>query len=265
MSDQVDLSILDKPYRDVQSYINEQTDVSVVSALGRAELSGKRRSTVLDAIQQRVGAIVDGGPTVPAELQNEVREDLFDVLPDAGQDTAITGGAIETNREPNIAMWFKDPLGPYMPRIVAAGTHQDCIKGGALDHCPDCLRKNCGVSFDQRRNRLQLTGNPNDCPARTTKLAFARCPVCAKPMFDPGASDPNETLGEGEIRLNFSTTPDQRVLAQVRVHMLAFHAGEAPRYGVIATTAEATMLNPPPLPGEATPTPALPATPVAQQ
>lgn len=227
-------SILESPMREIMPAINAITDVPTLAALGQQERAGAARVGVLNAIQGRIGAVMLAqGPADPGGTV----EDLLDMpgnreMVANGEQTAIVSGKVTTNHPARVPLWFKG-LHAYMPRLVAAGGVAEAIRAGAFDYCPDCGMRDCGLLPDGRPS-----GNVNACPARENKVAFSRCPVCSKRVFDPGAAAMQQPTEDGEIVVESygNLPPEARIKARAQQHILAYHPEEASAYGITPQT-----------------------------
>lgn len=225
--------ILTKPIRELTPAIQSLTDVQELAALGRDEHAGAKRAGVLNLIQGRIGELVTAGAAFvdPAALPplTENATNIFDVPGNRDlASTAVAGGNITQRREANVLMYFKNDAGLAMPRFIAAGTVPEAVQNGATDYCPDCGSKTCGLTPDGK-----VSGDPNACFARD-RTPFARCPICTRPVYDPGVVERTEPLEDGEVDLGpiANSTPQTRLKAQVETHMLAFHRDEARLRGI---------------------------------
>lgn len=222
----VDVAVLAQPIAVLQPAIAGLETVQDVATLQRAERAGLARVGVVRMLNDKMAELMldQGGLGV---LSGNTSTDILSIPGNAGMsEHAIERGVVTQRRDPNRLMYFKQSRGPWMPRWVPAGTVVECIAGGGLDYCPDCGRPDCGL--DPLTGAL--SGDPNLCPARQERVLFARCPLCAKRVWDMDAQPLTDgSLEAGEVSLQGVRQPtvELRLKARMDIHMLAFHADEA--------------------------------------
>lgn len=124
-----------------------------------------------------------------------------------------------TTRERPARLWMYSPEG--VRKAIPGQDSAEAWRSGYRFTCPKCGTE-CG-------------GILKDCPA-VEAPAWMRCRVCGKILRDHQFADnlatPNpETPSGEEIVLPADTTPQARLRAKERRHMLARHPSEAPMYG----------------------------------
>ena len=238
--------LLGLPLRDLNVTLEKAGDMASLRALADAEINGEKRTNVLNVIQKHLGRVAMEMPEAPTEVPFDPAA-LFDASIEAGMDTdiedllkaganaevtdsPISSGTVQHSRPAKVLMYAPAPDG-YRPLWVARGNAKGNYQNqGYLLSCPDCKRRECS-----------LDGNLNDCPGRPAR-AFAWCPVCSshrvwdpKPTGAVPATAERETE-EGEVRIAAleNVTSEQRVSAQMEMHMYANHPDEARAAGMVA-------------------------------
>jgi len=252
MTAEIERDILTESARVIEGHLQNVYDISELQILGRRERSESDRRGVLNAIQNRIGVLMmESMPPEPSldlpessevdglalsdrtlEALNSTDRDVSieDIMEmegnsDLKDNTLVQQGRIEHTAPKKIRLYAASEHG-WLPRIVPVTNVRMCLKNGMRTHCGDCGRINC-----------MANGDINDCPGRAQR-AFARCPVCAKKVFDPlplnAAATSESEAEEGEVVIDryASLPPKARIEAKLESHLQAWHPQEGRAYGV---------------------------------
>lgn len=151
-------------------------------------------------------------------LKRTTTENLSDVVSDDGP--PIHGTVRHSTQQVLPMFWKEDGH-----RVLApASAFATCLDIGFLTYCPFC-GDDCGEEI-------------NACPGQPKKH-FTRCGICDKTLIDPGEYvPPTGELDEMEIATNIlGSTPQRRLEAILRSHMVAYHPAEAEMRGLTGPTA----------------------------
>lgn len=240
-------SILAGPQAAVERALTEVADVGDLLALSREEQGGQARKGVLNAIQNRIGAVVTEGGRVPHQVDGldlflaesggamVTREDIRSVAGNAEVDAPVTGGTVEHRTAKRVVMYFPEKGVGYLPKLIPSTNIAICLQGGARHACPDCGRRDCSWVLNPNGT---LTVDPNECTGRPRRK-FTRCPVCARTFYDlapvRGQTLPAAALAdEDELDLGSyaDTTPEARLRVRMHRHAAAAHPDEAEALGI---------------------------------
>lgn len=137
------------------------------------------------------------------------------------EDTADDSARIQHETAGKVTLWEPTQYG-YMPKSISAANIEANLDMGWLTECGDC-----GGNHD---------GNLNACPERT-KRPTGHCPVCRKQFFDRGTeANVSEGVDEAEVEIYAnSSTPQQRLKADIDLHIIVYHPADSAAYGAIDT------------------------------
>ena len=176
---------------------------------------------------------------VPAEemfrLRNEGRKErIVEQLDHLDESHDSEGGVTTWQMRPGTVTMYKpvrtrpDGTKDYQPRTVSVTAISLLLQNGWSENCPTCG----GQHLDREGNP---TNDPNACSA-VERSAVRVCPVCGHRIYDNLGTGAADFTGEDDPNViaadTVASTPAERTLMSLHLHMWHWHKNEAMMRGI---------------------------------